>query len=118
MTWPLRVSVFAVLLDRAYDLAFESKCLCCVLIALTVRGWYMLLMCQGSAQENRSAGVCNTLVHNCVLGEQEKEHFICHNKTHQFSSRWYLCAQKSPYMLHPISQKLPHVAFEMVPIFV
>ena len=30
MTWPLRVSVFAVLFNRAYDLAFESKCLCCV----------------------------------------------------------------------------------------
>ena len=75
--------------------------------ALTVGGWCTLLMCQGSAQENRSAGVCNTLVHNWVLGEQEKEHFICHNKTHQFSSRWYLRAQKSPYMLHSISQRLP-----------
>ena len=26
----------------------------------------------------------------------------------QFSSRWYLCAQKSPYALHPVSQKFPH----------
>ena len=25
----------------------------------------------------------------------------------QFSSRWYLCAQKSPYALHPISLKFP-----------
>ena len=25
----------------------------------------------------------------------------------QFSSRWYLCAQKSPYVLHPICQKFP-----------
>ena len=25
----------------------------------------------------------------------------------QFSSRWYLCARKSPYALHPVSQKLP-----------
>ena len=24
---------------------------------------------------------------------------------HQFSSRWYLCARKSPYALHPVSQK-------------
>ena len=23
----------------------------------------------------------------------------------QFSSRWYLCARKSPYALHPVSQK-------------
>ena len=23
----------------------------------------------------------------------------------QFSSRWYLCARKSPYVLHPVSQK-------------
>ena len=26
----------------------------------------------------------------------------------QFSSRWYLCARKSPYALHPVSQKFPH----------
>ena len=25
----------------------------------------------------------------------------------QFSSRWYLCARKSPYALHPFSQKFP-----------
>ena len=25
----------------------------------------------------------------------------------QFSSRWYLCTQKSPYALHPFSQKFP-----------
>ena len=25
----------------------------------------------------------------------------------QFSARWYLCAQKSPYALHPVSQKFP-----------
>ena len=78
-----------------------------VLIALTVGGWCTLLRRQDSAQENRSAGVCNTLVHTCVLGEQEKEHFICHSKTHRFSSLWYLCVQKSPCMLHPISQRLP-----------
>ena len=26
---------------------------------------------------------------------------------HQFSSRWYLCARKSPYALHPVCQKFP-----------
>ena len=36
----------------------------------------------------------------------------------QFSSRWYLCAQKGPYALHPVSQKFPNVAFETVPMFV
>ena len=25
----------------------------------------------------------------------------------QFSSRWYPCAQKSPFALHPVSQKFP-----------
>ena len=25
----------------------------------------------------------------------------------QFSSRWYVCAWKSPYALHPVSQKFP-----------
>ena len=25
----------------------------------------------------------------------------------QFSSRWYVCARKSPYALHPVSQKFP-----------
>ena len=26
-----------------------------------------------------------------------------------FSSRWFLCAQKSPYALHPVSQKFPQL---------
>ena len=25
----------------------------------------------------------------------------------QFSSRWYLCARKSPYVLHPVSKRFP-----------
>ena len=25
----------------------------------------------------------------------------------EFSSKWYLCARKSPYALHPLCQKLP-----------
>ena len=29
----------------------------------------------------------------------------------QFCSRWYLCAWKSPYALHPISQKFPQRCF-------
>ena len=33
----------------------------------------------------------------------------------QFSSGWYLCTWKSPYMLNPISQKF---AFETVPVFI
>ena len=37
----------------------------------------------------------------------------------QLSSRWYLCAWKSPYALHPVSlRSFPNVAFEMVPMFV
>ena len=31
-----------------------------------------------------------------------------------FSLGWYLCARKSPYAFHPLSQKLPNVAFETV----
>ena len=30
--------------------------------------------------------------------------FIC---SVEFNSRWYLCARKSPYALHPVSQKFP-----------
>ena len=30
----------------------------------------------------------------------------------QFSLAWYLCARKSPYAFHPLSQKLPNVVFE------
>ena len=30
----------------------------------------------------------------------------------QFSSRWYLCAQKSPYVLYPVSQQFPNIAFK------
>ena len=29
----------------------------------------------------------------------------------QFSSRWYLCTQKSPYALHPISRKFSQYCF-------
>ena len=36
----------------------------------------------------------------------------------QFRSRWYLCAQKSPYALHPASENVPNVAFETAPMFV
>ena len=48
---------------------------------------------------------------------------LSHKQTHiqnlsvQFSSRWYLCAQKSPYALHPVSQMFPQHCFEMVPMF-
>ena len=35
----------------------------------------------------------------------------------QFSSRWYLCAWKSPYVLYPLSG-FPNVAFETVPMFI
>ena len=43
-------------------------------------------------------------------------HFCCHGLLKspsgntgnmQFSSRWYLCARKSPCALHPVSQKFP-----------
>ena len=36
----------------------------------------------------------------------------------QFSSRWYLCARKSPYAPYPVYQKFPHIALETVPICV
>ena len=36
--------------------------------------------------------------------------------TAQFSSRWYLCARKSPYAPHPVSQRFPNIVFEMVPM--
>ena len=32
---------------------------------------------------------------------------VCVLSSVQFSSRWYLCAWKSPYALHPICQKFP-----------
>ena len=36
----------------------------------------------------------------------------------QFSSRWYLCARKSPYALHPSLRSFPNVAFETVPMLI
>ena len=36
----------------------------------------------------------------------------------QFSSRWYVCARKSPYAFHPSLRSFPNVAFETVPMFV
>ena len=38
---------------------------------------------------------------------QKKTNIDISKKKVQFSSRWYLCAQKSPYALHPVSQKFP-----------
>ena len=36
----------------------------------------------------------------------------------EFSSRWCLCAWKSPYAFHPVSQTFsPNVAFETVPMY-
>ena len=35
-----------------------------------------------------------------------------------FTSRWYLCTQKSPYLLPPSLTSLPNTACEMVPMFV
>ena len=32
---------------------------------------------------------------------------VCSAPSFQFSSRWYLCARKSPHALHPVSQKFP-----------
>ena len=35
-----------------------------------------------------------------------------------FSSRWYLCTQKSPYASPPLSlRSFPNIAFETVPVF-
>ena len=33
--------------------------------------------------------------------------WLCPSQLVKFSSRWYLCARKSPYALHPVSQKFP-----------
>ena len=46
------------------------------------------------------------------------DHRLKHMQQLQFSSRWYLCAHKSPYALHPISQKFPNTTFETVPVFI
>ena len=45
-------------------------------------------------------------------------HHWAYYVTVQFGSRWYLCAQKSPYTLHPVSQKFPKIAYETVPGFI
>ena len=36
----------------------------------------------------------------------------------KFSSRWYLCAWKGPYELHPTLRSSPNVAFETIPVLV
>ena len=38
-----------------------------------------------------------------------RRHVSIWEKLFQFSSRWYLCARKSPYELHHVSQKFPQV---------
>ena len=45
-------------------------------------------------------------------------HHWAYYVTVQFGSRWYLYAQKSPYTLHPVSQKFPNIACETVPVFI
>ena len=42
----------------------------------------------------------------------------CISLLFQFSSRRYLYARKSPYVLHYVSQNVPTVAFEAVPMFI
>ena len=68
----------------------------------------------------------NTFVHNTDIGagsiNEAAENDSCilpafsvmlletdsvDNLSVQFSSRWYLCARKSLYVLHPVSQKFP-----------
>ena len=39
---------------------------------------------------------------DAVLNHYQRRYSII-----QFSSRWYLCARKSPYALHSLSQKFP-----------
>ena len=38
-----------------------------------------------------------------------KEHCLVFPEFSSFSSRWHLCARKSPYALHPVSQKFPQL---------
>ena len=45
-------------------------------------------------------------------------HHWAYYVTVQFGSSWYLCAQKSPYTLHSVSQKFPKIAYETVPVFI
>ena len=50
----------------------------------------------------------NYLQQNWVWLESVKGDSSVHDRwfcRHQFSSRWYLCVRKSPYALHPVSQK-------------
>ena len=48
-------------------------------------------------------GPCHTFG---VLFDTVLFHSVQFNSV-QFSSRWYLCARKIPYALHPVSQKFP-----------
>ena len=43
--------------------------------------------------------------------------FVCLFVSVQFSSRWYLCAWKSPYALHTVSQKFPQRCLFVCTIF-
>ena len=36
-----------------------------------------------------------------------KSSCYCEKTLVLFSSRWYLCARKSPYAFHPVSEKFP-----------
>jgi len=45
--------------------------------------------------------------------------FPCHpHYLHQFSSRWYLCAQESPYVLYHVTQKFPQCCLWNSPTFI
>ena len=48
----------------------------------------------------------------CIIIIECKLSTLCHSfcqlySSVQFSSRWCLCARKSPYVLHPITQRFP-----------
>ena len=80
----------------------QYACVCgCLCACVCVRPWVgVVFHCKPPMAEGKALYRCTIIRINSMIT-------IIIIKTVQLSSRWYLCARKSPYALHRVSQTFP-----------
>ena len=95
-------------LDKQYTRSIETICVCVCLVCVSALPWlnslslsFMFLGCRGYRylDHNRHIFIDREQTLSCIASYTRIQHCSV-----QLSSRWYLCIQKSQYLLHPISQ--------------
>ena len=81
-----------------------------MIIVCTICPWQFVCVCVSVGGGGARTRMCVKLK-NLFMGYSAIEDLLF-----QSSSRWYIFARKSPYSLHPVSQKF--LALETVPMFV